>query len=149
MGEQLALLSPLIPRASSAALQRRLSSGYAPSSTEGSAHNGLTHSFTKHSSRDVTEGAGKGERVVIFRGLRVRVGCASVFQELKVEASTNAAAGRTKYGGLCVAAARAVQDAAQGGMVLAAGSTFAQVRGAAGVLYVVKRYTVLNCCSDA
>lgn len=71
----------------------------------------------------------KTERVVVFRGLRVRVGCASVSHELAVEVGANAAAGRVRYSGPCVAAAKHVQDAAQGGMVLASASTFAQVGG--------------------
>ncbi|KAL6764314.1 nucleotide cyclase [Haematococcus lacustris] len=73
----------------------------------------------------VATGPGPG-RVLIYQGLRVRMGMASGTSSAE-EVTFNASLGRVKYGGVLMAAAKAIQDAAQGGMVLATSSTFKQL----------------------
>ncbi|GFH17596.1 guanylate cyclase domain-containing protein, partial [Haematococcus lacustris] len=81
----------------------------------------------EHLQRLVPVAAGPGPgRVLIFQGLRVRMGMASGTSSAD-EVTFNASLGRVKYGGALMAAAKAIQDAAQGGMVLATSSTFKQL----------------------
>jgi hypothetical protein len=70
---------------------------------------------------------GQGPRppVLVFAGLRVRVGLSSGVTPADV--SFNAVAGRRQFGGAALAAAKIVCDAAQGGMVLMSAPTFAQL----------------------
>jgi hypothetical protein len=70
-------------------------------------------------------GPGPG-RVLIFRGLRVRMGMASGTGS-SADVQYNQALGRAKYGGRLAAAAKAVQDCAQGGMVLCGPDTYSQL----------------------
>ncbi|KAL6764315.1 hypothetical protein V8C86DRAFT_2479502 [Haematococcus lacustris] len=80
----------------------------------------------EHLKRLVPVAAGPGPgRVLIFQGLRVRMGMASGTSSAEV--TFNASLGRVKYGGALMAAAKTIQDAAQGGMVLATSSTFKQL----------------------
>ncbi|GFH10095.1 guanylyl and adenylyl cyclase family member, partial [Haematococcus lacustris] len=81
----------------------------------------------EHLKRLVPVAAGPGpSRVLIFQGLRVRMGMASGTSSAE-EVTFNASLGRVKYGGALMAAAKAIQDTAQGGMVLATSSTFKQL----------------------
>ncbi|GFH27079.1 guanylate cyclase domain-containing protein [Haematococcus lacustris] len=81
----------------------------------------------EHLQRLVPVAAGPGpSRVLIFQGLRVRMGMASGTSSAQ-EVTFNASLGRVKYGGALMAAAKAIQDVAQGGMVLATSSTFKQL----------------------
>ncbi|KAJ9524357.1 hypothetical protein QJQ45_008547 [Haematococcus lacustris] len=81
----------------------------------------------EHLKRLVPVAAGPGPgRVLIYQGLRVRMGMASGTSSAE-EVTFNASLGRVKYGGALMAAAKAIQDAAQGGMVLATSSTFKQL----------------------
>ncbi|GFH27509.1 guanylate cyclase domain-containing protein, partial [Haematococcus lacustris] len=81
----------------------------------------------EHLKRLVPVAAGPGPgRVLIFQGLRVRMGMASGTSSAE-EVTFNASLGRVKYGGALMAAAKAIQDTAQGGMVLATSSTFKQL----------------------
>ncbi|GFH22495.1 guanylate cyclase domain-containing protein [Haematococcus lacustris] len=81
----------------------------------------------EHLKRLVPVAAGPGPgRVLIFQGLRVRMGMASGTSGAE-EVTFNASLGRVKYGGALMAAAKAIQDAAQGGMVLTTSSTFKQL----------------------
>ncbi|KAJ9524753.1 hypothetical protein QJQ45_024359 [Haematococcus lacustris] len=81
----------------------------------------------EHLKRLVPVAAGPGPgRVLIFQGLRVRMGMASGTWSAE-EVTFNASLGRVKYGGALMAAAKTIQDAAQGGMVLATSSTFKQL----------------------
>lgn len=65
-------------------------------------------------------------RVLIFRGLRVRMGMASG-TDSPADVQYNQAQGRAKYGGRLAVAAKAVQDCAQGGMVLCGPDTYSQL----------------------
>ncbi|KAL6764304.1 nucleotide cyclase [Haematococcus lacustris] len=81
----------------------------------------------EHLKRLVPVAAGPGPgRVLISQGLRVRMGMASGTSSAE-EVTFSASMGRVKYGGALMAAAKAIQDAAQGGMVLATSSTFKQL----------------------
>ncbi|KAG2431588.1 hypothetical protein HYH02_013281 [Chlamydomonas schloesseri] len=73
--------------------------------------------------------AGAAEAAVcVFRGLRVRVGIAAGVAAEDVKA--NATSRKLEYGGKSLKAAKAVCDAAQGGMVLLTGETFRQMTAA-------------------
>uniref|UniRef100_A0A7S3R8N7 Guanylate cyclase domain-containing protein n=1 Tax=Dunaliella tertiolecta TaxID=3047 RepID=A0A7S3R8N7_DUNTE len=70
------------------------------------------------------EGPGPGA-LLVLRGLRVRMGAASGVEQEDVH--MQGAQGRAQYSGPTMAAAKAVVDAAQGGMVLISSRTFQQV----------------------
>jgi class 3 adenylate cyclase len=71
------------------------------------------------------QGPGSGH-VLLYRGLRVRAGMHSgTTHETDVVVDTNT--GRKRYSGGLLAIAKAVQDCAQGAMVLCSEATFSQV----------------------
>ncbi|KAG2495323.1 hypothetical protein HYH03_006593 [Edaphochlamys debaryana] len=83
-----------------------------------------------------TEGAdpsslGAVRPVLVFRGLRVRMGVASGLA-LPADVTVNVASGRMCYGGAVLRLARAVSDAAQGGAVLVCPETQAALDGGGG-----------------
>jgi len=65
-------------------------------------------------------------RLLVLRGLRVRMGAASGL-ERQEDVQMKGAQGRAQYSGPAMAAAKAVVDAAQGGMVLISPETFQQI----------------------
>jgi len=73
----------------------------------------------------VADGPGAGS-VLLFRGLRVRMGLASGVADA-ADVALSQTAGRVKYSGACLMAAKAMQDAAPSAMVLAAATTFTQM----------------------
>ncbi|KAG2490411.1 hypothetical protein HYH03_011211 [Edaphochlamys debaryana] len=72
-------------------------------------------------------GAASGPSVLMFRGLRVRIGMASGVPSAH-DVNYVSGEARMHYSGPCMRLARAVQDAAAGGQVLLSDSTFAQLR---------------------
>ncbi|KAF5830917.1 hypothetical protein DUNSADRAFT_13849 [Dunaliella salina] len=72
-----------------------------------------------------THTPGPGQ-LLVLRGLRVRMGMASGV-ERQEDVHLNSAQGRVQYSGPAMAAAKAVVDAAQGGMVLISPETFQQI----------------------
>jgi class 3 adenylate cyclase len=82
------------------------------------------------------QGPGSGH-VLLYRGLRVRAGMHSgTTHETDVVVDTNT--GRKRYSGGLLAIAKAVQDCAQGAMVLCSEATFCQVgcAGRSGIITV-------------
>ncbi|KAG1658835.1 hypothetical protein FOA52_008260 [Chlamydomonas sp. UWO 241] len=69
---------------------------------------------------------GNGQAVVVFRGLRVRVGMHSGVSKTDVERNTTA--GRMFFTGMPLTLAKAVGDAGAGGMVLMTQDTFERLR---------------------
>lgn len=65
---------------------------------------------------------------LLFRGLRVRIGMHSGIDS-SLDVFKNPSSGRTRYVGRSMAVAKAVCDAAQGGMVLLSQDAFQNVSG--------------------
>ncbi|KAG2442677.1 hypothetical protein HXX76_002760 [Chlamydomonas incerta] len=113
------------------AVTRRSQSGDAvarargPSRTEAGAASGPHGPGRSVSGGPAAAGQQPGQACV-FRGLRVRVGV-SLGPTNPAEVSHNAASQRTVYGGAAAVLAKAVSDAAHGGMVTLTGDVFARL----------------------
>ncbi|GFR47041.1 hypothetical protein Agub_g8726, partial [Astrephomene gubernaculifera] len=68
-------------------------------------------------------GGAASARVLVYRGLRVRMGCACRLLR-RTDVSQNQASGRMQYSGPALRLAKAVADAANGGMVLLSDCTY-------------------------
>ncbi|KAJ9528482.1 hypothetical protein QJQ45_020540 [Haematococcus lacustris] len=71
--------------------------------------------------------SGTAGSLLLFRGLRVRMGMHTGVHDPS-DVARDAGTGRQRYSGAILAAAKAVQDCAQGGQVLISEATFAEAR---------------------
>lgn len=87
-------------------------------------HQSAAQTVGQHLAMSVIPADGPGPgRVLLFRGLRVRMGLHTSMQDASSQVVYNRSAGRTQYCGALASVTKAVQDAAQGGMVLLSEAT--------------------------